>query len=147
MTGPGSPSVFTNMIPHIEQQVNWISDCIAHMQERNYRYIATEAVAEKAWWEHVQDVGEVGLKGSVDSWYVGANVAGKAPWDDALSRRLSCLLREVRCRRPLLGMKVLCSDSGSDQRWPYHFFRLAHCAHRVDLIIGVCLVECTSLVF
>jgi cation diffusion facilitator CzcD-associated flavoprotein CzcO len=78
VTGPGSPSVFTNMIPHIEQQVNWISDCIAHMQERNYRYIATEAVAEKAWWEHVQDVGEVGLKGSVDSWYVGANVAGKA---------------------------------------------------------------------
>ena len=28
VTGPGSPSVFTNMIPTIEQHVDWITDCL-----------------------------------------------------------------------------------------------------------------------
>ena len=78
ITGPGSPSVFTNMLPHIEQQVNWISDCVAYMQARNYREIAAEEQAQQAWWDHVQEVGAVGLKGTVDSWYIGANIKGKA---------------------------------------------------------------------
>jgi cation diffusion facilitator CzcD-associated flavoprotein CzcO len=77
VTGPGSPSVFTNMLPTIEQHVNWIADCIGYMEARNYRQITAEPDAEKAWWDHVQDVGDVGLKGSVDSWYVGANIEGK----------------------------------------------------------------------
>ena len=78
VTGPGSPSVFTNMLPHIEQQINWISDCIGYMQERNYRQIAAEPKAESDWWDHVQEVGAVGLKATVDSWYIGANIEGKA---------------------------------------------------------------------
>ena len=78
VTGPGSPSVFTNMLPHIEQQINWISDCIGYMQERNYRQIAVEPQAEIDWWDHVQEVGAVGLKATVDSWYIGANIEGKA---------------------------------------------------------------------
>jgi cation diffusion facilitator CzcD-associated flavoprotein CzcO len=78
VTGPGSPSVFTNMIPTIEQHVDWIADCIAYMEARNYRSIEADPDAETAWWDHVQDMGEVGLKGSVDSWYVGANISGKA---------------------------------------------------------------------
>jgi cyclohexanone monooxygenase len=78
VTGPGSPSVFTNMIPTIEQHVEWITDCIDHMTARNYTSIEAEADAEKAWWDHVQEGAKVGLKATTDSWYLGANVAGKA---------------------------------------------------------------------
>ena len=78
VTGPGSPSVFTNMLPSIEQHVNWIADCIAFMEARNYRRIEADADAEEQWWDHVQEVGAVGLKATVDSWYIGANIEGKA---------------------------------------------------------------------
>lgn len=78
VTGPGSPSVFTNMVPHIEQHVDWIANCLAYMQAHNYHRIEASPEAEAAWWDHVQDVGNVGLKASVDSWYIGANIDGKA---------------------------------------------------------------------
>jgi cyclohexanone monooxygenase len=78
VTGPGSPSVFTNMLPTIEQHVEWITDCIGFMNERNLTRIEASAAAEKEWWDHVQDVAAVGLKASTESWYMGANVAGKA---------------------------------------------------------------------
>ena len=78
VTGPGSPSVFTNMIPTIEQHVDWITDCLAWMQDRNYTAIEAEHDAERAWWEHHQEVATVGIKTTTDSWYLGANVHGKA---------------------------------------------------------------------
>ena len=34
ITGPGSPSVLTNMLVSIQHHVDWIADCIAHMRER-----------------------------------------------------------------------------------------------------------------
>ncbi len=77
ITGPGSPSVFTNMLPTIEQHVDWIADCLAYMQARNYATIEAEGDAEKAWWDHVQAVAATGLKATTDSWYLGANVPGK----------------------------------------------------------------------
>ena len=78
VTGPGSPSVFTNMLPTIEQHVEWICDCIAYMGEHGAKVIEAEREAEDAWWQHVQAVASVGLKSSTDSWYLGANVSGKA---------------------------------------------------------------------
>ena len=33
-TGPGSPSVLTNMIPTIEQHVDWIADCIRYIKKK-----------------------------------------------------------------------------------------------------------------
>lgn len=78
VTGPGSPSVFSNMLPTIEQHVDWIADCLGHAKARGYCTIQAEAEAEKAWWEHHQELGKIGLKSVADSWYVGANVAGKA---------------------------------------------------------------------
>ena len=78
VTGPGSPSVLTNMLPTIEQHVEWITDCIVHVRNRNLTTIEATAEAERAWWRHVQEVGRQGIKGSTDSWYIGANVAGKA---------------------------------------------------------------------
>lgn len=78
VTGPGSPSVLTNMLPTIEQHVEWITDCMAHLKNSNYTTIEATTDAEQSWWQHVQEVGQRGLKQSTDSWYVGSNVDGKA---------------------------------------------------------------------
>ena len=48
------------------------------MQSRDLTEIEAEERAEAAWWQHVQDMADMGLKSSTDSWYLGANVAGKA---------------------------------------------------------------------
>src|SRR6185436_3029668 len=34
ITGPGSPSVLSNMIVSIEQHVEWITDCVTYMRDR-----------------------------------------------------------------------------------------------------------------
>lgn len=78
VTGPGSPSVFTNMIVSIEQHVDWIADCLAHMRSHDRRTVEADPEAQALWWDHVQEVAHRGLKAAADSWYLGANVAGKA---------------------------------------------------------------------
>ena len=37
ISGPGSPSVLTNMIVSIEQHVNWIADCIEYLRDNGLR--------------------------------------------------------------------------------------------------------------
>src|SRR5262249_41969024 len=49
ITGPGSPSVLSNMPVSIEQHVEWISDCIEDMRERGVALIEADADAERAW--------------------------------------------------------------------------------------------------
>lgn len=78
VTGPGSPSVFTNMLPSIEQHVEWITDCLNYARTNNYSSIEAEHEAENAWWSHCQEVVTTGLKSTTNSWYLGANVEGKA---------------------------------------------------------------------
>ena len=78
VTGPGSPSVLTNMLPSIEHHVEWITDCISHMQQNNLSTIEADDSAEQTWWQHVQEVADTGLKQTAKSWYTGANIAGKA---------------------------------------------------------------------
>ncbi len=77
ITGPGSPSVFTNMLPTIEQHVEWVSDCIAHMRGNARRSIEPGVAAEDAWVMHNEEVSGNTLKPSCGSWYVGANIPGK----------------------------------------------------------------------
>ncbi len=77
VTGPGSPSVLTNMLPSIEQHVEWITDCIEAMRARGKRRIEATAAAEDAWVDHVNDVANQTLFPSCNSWYLGANVPGK----------------------------------------------------------------------
>ncbi len=77
ITGPGSPSVLSNMIPSIEQHVDWIADCIAHVRDRGAAGIEATAEAEDAWVDHVNAVGGHTLFPSCSSWYLGANVPGK----------------------------------------------------------------------
>jgi cyclohexanone monooxygenase len=77
ITGPGSPSVLSNMIVSIEQHVDWIADCIAYMRERGYAAIEATAEAQEMWVAHVNDVGNLTLYPQANSWYMGANVPGK----------------------------------------------------------------------
>jgi cyclohexanone monooxygenase len=77
VTGPGSPSVLSNMLPSIEQHVNWISTCIGHLRDAGQTRIEATKEAEDAWVAHVNEVAGESLYPSCNSWYLGANVPGK----------------------------------------------------------------------
>ncbi len=77
VTGPGSPSVLANMVPAIEQHVDWIAGCIDHARKIGVSRIEAEAKAEDDWVAHVNEVADTTLYPSCNSWYVGANVPGK----------------------------------------------------------------------
>ncbi len=77
ITGPGSPSVLSNMPVSIEQHVEWISGAIAHTVEHGVTVIEAEATAEKDWVAHVNELAEQTMFMQADSWYLGANIPGK----------------------------------------------------------------------
>jgi cation diffusion facilitator CzcD-associated flavoprotein CzcO len=77
ITGPGSPSVLTNMIVSIEQHVDWISECIWYLHERGFQVIEAEEDAEDRWVEHANEVAAGTLLLTAKSWWVGANIPGK----------------------------------------------------------------------
>ncbi len=78
VTGPGSPSVLTNMPVAIEQHVEWITDCIAAMRARGKATIEPTEEACDRWVAHVNDVANATLMPQAGhSWYLGANVPGK----------------------------------------------------------------------
>ncbi len=77
ITGPGSPSVLSNMVLSIEQHVEWISDCISYLRNRKLASIEAAVEAEDAWVAHVNDVTSYTLFPFANSWYVGANIPGK----------------------------------------------------------------------
>jgi cation diffusion facilitator CzcD-associated flavoprotein CzcO len=77
ITGPGSPSVISNMMVSIEQHVDWIAGCLAYLQSRGLHTIEATAEAEAAWVAHVNEVGNTTLYPLAKSWYTGANIPGK----------------------------------------------------------------------
>jgi cyclohexanone monooxygenase len=77
ITGPGSPSVLTNMVPSIEQHVDFIADCIRYMQDHRTTRIEPTDEAEDAWVAHVNEIADETLFPTCNSWYLGANVPGK----------------------------------------------------------------------
>ena len=77
ITGPGSPSVLVNMVIGIEQHVDWIADCLAHLREHGFSRIDADAAAEQRWGEHVDATAQRTLFPRANSWYMGANIPGK----------------------------------------------------------------------
>ncbi len=77
ITGPGSPSVLSNMIVSIEQHVDWIAHCIAYLREHSRDCVEATPEAEEAWVAHVNEVGHATLYPRANSWYMGANIPGK----------------------------------------------------------------------
>jgi cyclohexanone monooxygenase len=77
ITGPGSPSVFSNMVVSIEQHVDWIADAIARLRKDGLQLIEADTAAEDAWVDHVNGVANSTLLPQAASWYMGANIPGK----------------------------------------------------------------------
>src|SRR5262249_4925181 len=77
ITGPGSPSVLSNMVVSIEQHVDWVGACLVHMRAQRLEVIEPTPVAEAAWVQHVNDCADITLFPRANSWYMGANVPGK----------------------------------------------------------------------
>jgi cation diffusion facilitator CzcD-associated flavoprotein CzcO len=78
ITGPGSPSVLTNMVPAIEQHVEFVTNCLLYMRANGYRSVEVSPRAQEQWVEHVNRVARpIQVHESCHSWYLGANVPGK----------------------------------------------------------------------
>src|SRR5712671_6447240 len=77
ITGPGSPSVLSNMMVSIEQHVDWIADCLAYMRGRDLDAMEAKQDAEDNCVTHVNAVAHTTLYPQANSWYMGANIPGK----------------------------------------------------------------------
>jgi cation diffusion facilitator CzcD-associated flavoprotein CzcO/acetyl esterase/lipase len=77
ITGPGSPSVLSNMMVSIEQHVDWITETLVHLRHNNAEVIEPTELAQEKWVEHSNDIANLTLLPTANSWYMGANIPGK----------------------------------------------------------------------
>ncbi len=77
ITGPGSPSVLTNMLPSIEQHVEFIADMISYADGKGTTSIEATFEAEDEWVGHVNLLAGKTLYPTCNSWYLGVNIPGK----------------------------------------------------------------------
>jgi cyclohexanone monooxygenase len=77
ITGPGSPSVLSNMTTSIEQHVDFVRDLVVHMRAEGLNTVETTVAVEDAWVSHVNDLANRTLYPLANSWYLGANIPGK----------------------------------------------------------------------
>ena len=76
ITGPGSPSVKSNMIMSIEQHVDLVIETLLSMRRKGLSVVEPELEAENKWVDHVQEVANKTLFPQANSWYMGANIPG-----------------------------------------------------------------------
>ena len=77
LVGPHNGATFCNIPRCIEQNVEWVTECIRYMHEHNYKRIEATLEAEDAWTEHVAEAAARTLLPMADSWFMGANTPGK----------------------------------------------------------------------
>ncbi|MBG9390454.1 flavin-containing monooxygenase [Caenimonas aquaedulcis] len=77
ITGPGSPSVLSNVILSIEQHVEWIADLLVHMRHAGMNRVEADEDAQERWVVHADEVAKQTLLYNASSWYTGANIPGK----------------------------------------------------------------------
>jgi len=77
VTGPGSPSVLSNMMVSIEQHIEWIADLMQYMRDNDKSTVDPSIEAQEEWVAHVAEAGDGTLYPLANSWYMGANVPGK----------------------------------------------------------------------
>ena len=77
LVGPHNGSTFCNIPRCIEQNVEWVTECIKYMSDNGFSKIETEKKAEEEWTQHVYEVAKPSLLMKTDSWFVGANIPGK----------------------------------------------------------------------
>src|SRR6266545_3295598 len=81
----GFPNLFTinaasvgNFVRAAEPLVDWVSDGISYVRAHQCTRMAPTPEAEAAWTQHVAEAGAKMLRTQADSWFVGANIPGKA---------------------------------------------------------------------
>ena len=81
----GFPNMFTinaasvgNFVRAAEPLVEWVTECIHYVRENEYVRISPTLEAEDEWVNHVNEAGSKILRTQANSWFVGANIPGKA---------------------------------------------------------------------
>ena len=81
----GFPNLFTinqasvgNFVRAAEPLVDWVTEAMAYVRDNEYSLISASPQAEEEWTQHVADAGAKILRSQADSWFVGANIPGKA---------------------------------------------------------------------
>jgi cyclohexanone monooxygenase len=77
ITGPGSPSVISNVITSIEQHVDFVIAMIERLERDGVRTIEAEPEAEEAWVARVNAMADETLFSKAKSWWNGSNIPGK----------------------------------------------------------------------
>lgn len=77
LVGPHNGATFCNMPRCIEQNVEWVTDCLKYMREKGYERIAATVAAEEAWTNHANELAVGTLMAETPSWFFGANIEGK----------------------------------------------------------------------
>ena len=77
LTGPGSPSVLSNMITSNEHHVECVAETIDYMRREGFTRIEADPDWQEKWVAHVNKVADGTLFPLANSWYIGANIPGK----------------------------------------------------------------------
>ncbi len=78
ITGPGSPSVLSNMAVSIEQHIDWVVDRLIDLRQAGFTTMEATEMAQQGWARHMADCSTLTLHRLANTWYTGANVPGKA---------------------------------------------------------------------
>ena len=75
---PLAPSAaLCNMTTCLQQQAEWISNCIRYLRDHNLKVCEPTKETEDQWVEHHEQTAAPTLVVKTDSWYMGSNVKGK----------------------------------------------------------------------
>jgi len=79
LVGPHNAATFCNIPRCIEQNVEWVTALLRHMQDKGLTRVEATGVAESTWTEHVLEVSQRLLFTQINSWMTGinTNVGGK----------------------------------------------------------------------
>ncbi|NYT65602.1 NAD(P)/FAD-dependent oxidoreductase [Alcaligenaceae bacterium] len=80
VTGPGSPSILTNMLPAIEQHVDWIGCCLHHLRTQGLNRIDVDITYQDDWAQHLNEQAAKTLLPLSSAWYVNTPVDGEPAW-------------------------------------------------------------------
>jgi len=75
--GPHNASSFCNVPRCLEQNVEWITDCIRYLRDHKYATMEATPDEEEQWTRHVLETADATLLPDTDSWFMGANIPGK----------------------------------------------------------------------
>ena len=75
--GANGPAALVNIVTLDEQNTAWIAECIDHMRRNELSTVEPTAESEEQWLAAIAALADRSLMPKANTWYVGANVAGK----------------------------------------------------------------------